>query len=69
MEKVEAFKANNGKLFSSEEEAIAYEHSLVWTKKIAAYVKSADFPYEKGSTAAGMCPKIILGLEKFKSLA
>lgn len=66
MEKVEAFKANDGQLFASEIEAMQHEESMKWQEKIDRFSATTHCPYPTGAHN-GMLRKIIVAWELYKS--
>ena len=65
-EKISAFKASDGKLFSTPQEAKQWEASLKWIDQINKFRDSGLAPYPSG-TYAVMTQKIIVAWETFKS--
>ena len=66
METVEAFKASDGALFPTPNLCENHETSLKWRARIDEYIASEYCNY-KGSPHRGMCAKMVLGWEQFKS--
>lgn len=65
MEKVEAFRANDGALFSTPDEAAEHEISLVWRARVEEFANTPLCPYPNGAHR-GMVNKIIVAWERFK---
>lgn len=66
MEQVTAFKASDGSLFETASECERHQSSLDWGERIEEFMDSEYFVYNAGSTAVGMCKKVISGWESFK---
>lgn len=66
MEEVTAFKASDGALFSNPGDCQEHEVSLLWRARIDEFTASGLNPYPTGAQA-GMCRKIIVSWERFKT--
>ena len=66
MEQVQAFKASDGSLFPTPVLCEDHEISLRWRERIDQYLGSDYCEYKVG-THRGMCYKMVLGWEQFKS--
>jgi len=66
MEQVTAFKASDGALFSNSDDCQGYEISLLWRSRIDEFTASGLNPYSSG-IQSGMCKKIIVSWERFKT--
>ena len=66
MEQVSAFKATDGALFSSPDDCQEHEVSLLWRSRIDEFTASGLNPYPSGAQA-GMCRKIIVAWDRFKT--
>jgi len=66
METVTAYKASDGAIFGSVDECQEHEVSLLWRARIDEFTASGLNPYPSGAQA-GMCRKIIVAWERFKT--
>jgi hypothetical protein len=66
MEQVTAFKASDGALFGTADDCQEHEISLLWRQRIDEFTASGMNPYTQGAQA-GMCRKIIVAWERFKT--
>lgn len=66
-EQITAFKASDGKLFPSLQEALEWEDERVWAEKIKMFFASGTAPYAEG-TYSSMTRKVIIAWEKFKAV-
>ena len=66
MEQVTAFRASDGSLFSTMDECQEHEVSLVWRERISEFTASGLNTYPSGAQF-GMCKKIIVAWERFKT--
>lgn len=64
-ERITAFKATDGKLFTTEKEANDHDHSLDWSAKVDQFFASGMAPYAKG-TYSSMTEKVIIAWEQYK---
>ena len=64
-EQITAFKASDGKLFPSLQEALEWEDEKVWSEKIKLFFASGTAPYAEG-TYSSMSKKIIVAWERYK---
>lgn len=65
-EQITAFKASDGKLFPSLQEALEWEDERVWAEKIKMFFASGTAPYAEG-TYSSMSKKIIIAWERYKA--
>jgi len=66
MEQVTAFKANDGLIFTTTLQCEEHEVSLRWREKVDEYINSEYCGYKAG-VHRGMCYKMVIGWEQFKS--
>ena len=66
MEQVTAFQAKDGALFPTIEKCQEHEISLIWRDRIIEFTDSGMNPYPSGAQA-GMCRRIIVAWERFKT--
>jgi hypothetical protein len=66
MQKVEAYQATDGELFTSAESCQEHETSLLWRDRLEEFQSSKFCPYPSGAQA-GMLRKIVIGWERFKA--
>lgn len=66
MIQVQAYKSSDGRLFDTQEQALEWEHSLLWQDKIANFSMHSTCPYPSGAQQ-GMMRKIIIAWELFKT--
>lgn len=62
---VTAFRASDGKLFESEQDAKDYEFTLTWQGRIVEFIESGLCPYT-ANTQLGMVNRIVTCWELFK---
>lgn len=68
MEKVDAFKANDGSLWKTEQECLAHEVTLKWKEKIENFLRWEHCPYRSGTAQGNMSFKLLSAWEMFKEL-
>ena len=66
MEQVTAYKATDGAIFGTQAECQEHEFSLMWRDRINEFSASGLNPYPSGAQH-GMCKKVILAWEQFKT--
>ena len=64
--KVEAYRASNGRLFETAQECRIHETALIWRTCINQFVESDFCPCQRGTTQEWMVHKVIVGWEQFK---
>lgn len=69
MNKVEAYKSSDGKLFETEFSCQEHEISLAWLSRISGFQSSEFNPYNNDARSKGMAAKIIVAWEMYKGQA
>ena len=67
MKQVNAYQADDGTLFASEEAALMHEEFLTWKERIDEFANTDMSDYKTGAHR-GMVTKIIIGWERFKAI-
>lgn len=68
--KVSGWKADDGTLFATQQEAEDHDMEMLWADRVSAYCSSDLFPYTKGrcgdNAGTSMALRIIIGWERYK---
>jgi hypothetical protein len=65
MQRVAAYRAQDGKLFEKPEECLEYEFELTWVPLIAEFLQSSFNKYTQGTTLS-IARNVIVAWERFQ---
>jgi hypothetical protein len=65
MERVAAYRAQDGKLFETPEDCLEYEFEITWTPQIVEFLQSPLNKYTQGTTLS-IARNVIVAWERFK---